>query len=237
MFTYLRSSHTCPPRPCLLPAPSPTWITAMTLTLPASALTPPQPVRMTAPQAPTAGAGASHWPSEQTAAHPRLSRAPSFTSVLGWFQAAHFTIKRCQLDKVSCVVPPRAHAWPGPCSGVSSALCFSPPQVTLSLPDQLCLLHLCGTLSPHVAFCPLPWCLQVLPNTRSPLHTNLQVANFQGCAPVCQPLDVSSCAALLCFSRHRACVLGSFSHVWLFVTTWAAATRLLCLWGFSRQEC
>ena len=54
------------PRP-----PSPTWITAMTLTLLASALIPPQPVvRMTAPQAPTAGAGASHWPSEQMATHP-----------------------------------------------------------------------------------------------------------------------------------------------------------------------
>ena len=36
----------------------------------------------------------------------------------------------------------------------------------------------------------------------SPLHTNLQVANFQRCKHVCQPLYASCCTILLCFSRY-----------------------------------
>ena len=31
-------------------------------------------------------------------------------------------------------------------------------------------------------------------------------------------------------------VLSHFSCVWLFVTLWTEPTRLLCPWGFSRQE-
>ena len=113
-----------------------------------------------------------------------------------------------------CVLSPHMHthdlvlAPECPLSSVSPL----PRSRCLSLTSCVfCLL--CGTLSPQVAFCPLPWCLQVLPNTVSPLHTNLQVANFQGCALACRPLDIRCWAALLCFSRHRACVLSSFSHV------------------------
>ena len=31
-------------------------------------------------------------------------------------------------------------------------------------------------------------------------------------------------------------VLSLLSRVWLFVTQWTVAARLICLWGFSRQE-
>ena len=32
------------------------------------------------------------------------------------------------------------------------------------------------------------------------------------------------------------CVLSRFSYVRLFETPWTVTTRLLCPWGFSRQE-
>ena len=34
-----------------------------------------------------------------------------------------------------------------------------------------------------------------------------------------------------------ACVRSRFSHVCLFATLWTVDRRLLCPWGFSRQEC
>ena len=37
-------------------------------------------------------------------------------------------------------------------------------------------------------------------------------------------------------STVHACMLSHFSHVQLFVTLWLWPMRLLCPWGFSRQE-
>ena len=34
----------------------------------------------------------------------------------------------------------------------------------------------------------------------------------------------------------HVCVLSHFSCIWLFVTLWTVGSRLLCPWGFSRQE-
>ena len=36
--------------------------------------------------------------------------------------------------------------------------------------------------------------------------------------------------------RICVCMLSCFSHVWLLVTPWTVAPRLLCPWGLSRQE-
>ena len=46
-----------------------------------------------------------------------------------------------------------------------------------------------------------------------------------------QSLNLFSSCVCVC-----VCVCVWLSHVWLFATPWTIAIRLLCPWGFSRQE-
>ena len=44
------------------------------------------------------------------------------------------------------------------------------------------------------------------------------------------------CFCLTYFTQYDNLCAWLLSHVWLFVTLWTVACRLLCPWGFSRQE-
>lgn len=111
------------------PSPSsPSWITAMILTLPASAPIPPQHVvRMAVPHAPTAGARASHRSSQQMPCTPAcpgpyrlcLSLCDSKHHTLSLSKGTHWIMHHV-------LSPQHARPWSGPCSLVPSILLLSP---------------------------------------------------------------------------------------------------------------